>query len=438
MNVAVIDDTFLLKTYRGAARLLGPVLPFWVRRRAAQGKEDPSRLAERQGISEVPRPAGKGVWMHGASVGECTMLLPLIHRMRKARPDLFILVTSATRTAANLMHERLPSGCIHQYSPLDDPRYVSAFLDHWQPSAAIWAESEIWPNLILACKRRGIKTALINARMSERSISGWSKRRASAKAVFTAFDRVIAADEPTARALELWTGDQLKPAGNLKEAALPLPAETAQVERLQKCIGARPVWCAASTHKGEDAIVLKAHEHVRQKHPNAALILAPRHPERAPEIVDQIQRAGLRTAQRSKAERPDARTDVYLFDTIGELGLAYSLSGAALICGSLLDGLSGHNPLEPALLGSAIVSGPHISSFSDIYSQLSAAGGAHILTAEKKVGAKDIADEISRLIAAASLADQRSRKAREFAQSRNSVLAHTWTVLLPLLPEAAP
>jgi len=215
----MIDDTFLLKSYRGTARLVGPLLPLWIKRRAAKGKEDPARLCERRGIATLARPSGPLVWMHGASVGECSLLLPLIERLRAVRGDISILVTSATRTAADLMDSRLTDGCFHQYVPLDRPEYVKAFLDYWQPDTAIWAESEIWPNLVQGCKRRGIKTALINARLSARSVAGWGKRPASAKAVFGVFDLILAANQETARAIGHWTGKTPETAGNLKQAA---------------------------------------------------------------------------------------------------------------------------------------------------------------------------------------------------------------------------
>ncbi len=428
----MIDDTFLLKSYRGAARFLGPLLPLWIKRRAAKGKEDPARLSERRGIATQPRPSGPLVWMHGASVGECSLLLPVIDRLRGERGDISILVTSATRTAADLMESRLPARCIHQYVPLDRPEYVTAFLDYWRPNTAIWAESEIWPNLIRGCKDRGTKTALINARLSARSVAGWSKRPASAKAVFGVFDLILAANQETACAIGDWTGQAINMAGNLKQAAPPLPFDAAALGGLMQGFSGRPIWCAASTHKGEDQIVLDAHKTVQEIHSNTALILAPRHPERAADILALINAAGLSAVQRSKGGIPGADTDIYLFDTIGEMGLAYRLSRITLMCGSLREGLSGHNPLEPAALESAVLSGRHVASFGQSYEALTAEGGAKLIQNPAALGT-----EISALLSDEAARQGMINAARRVLANQDDVLKITWSGLVPLLPEAA-
>ncbi len=424
------SQTGLLRVYRGATRALGPLLPLWMGRRARAGKEDPARLNERKGIASLHRPDGPLVWMHGASVGECTMLLPLIAQFRKSRPDINILITSATVTAANLLKTRLPEGCFHQYVPLDHPNYVRSFLDHWRPGLALWSESEIWPNMITEADKRGIKMALINARMSEASLSGWAKRKTSAQDIFSRFDLILAADKPTGDSLGWFTGRDIPATGNLKDAAPPLPADQRELAQMQATIKDRSVWCAASTHAGEDEIMLRAHQAVLAANPSALLILAPRHPERREEIMRLIRAQGLRAESRSLQGRLGADTQIYLFDTIGDMGLAYRLSALTFVCGSLIKGLSGHNPLEPARLGSAVMTGGHIASFADIYNTMFKFSAARRILSPDIIG-KEIADLLGAPDTLAALREN----ARRFADSRNDVLAFVWSELTPFVPE---
>lgn len=428
--IAPFPETALIKAYRGAARVLSPVLPLWVKRRAKTGKEDPQRLNERQGLASKPRPTGSLVWMHGASVGECTMLLALITQFRRERPDISILITSATQTAAKLLEARLPSGCVHQYVPLDSPRYVAAFLDHWRPDAAIWAESEIWPNMIFEAHKRGIKTALINARMSKTSLEGWAKREQSAKAIFSKFDLILAADKITGDSLGWFTGRSIEATGNLKDAAAPLPVSPPELKALSAAIGTRPIWCAASTHEGEDALMLRAHHEILAQHPNALLILAPRHPQRSKDIAALLREQGFEFSVRSTQQSPTAKTQIYLFDTIGEMGLAYRLAAVTFVCGSLLKGLSGHNPLEAARLGSAVFTGGNTSSFTESYNAMFSFGAAKRVLSPEIIG-----KEINALLGQSNKLQTAQETAQRYANSRDDVLAYVWSQLTPLLPQ---
>ena len=425
----LIKDTALIKAYRGASRALGPVLPLLLKRRAAQGKEDPSRKDERIGIAALPRPEGPLVWMHGASVGECTMLLPLITQIKRDRPDIFILVTSATLTAAKLLAERLPEHCAHQYVPLDHPKYAQRFINHWKPDVAIWAESEIWPNLITAAKDSGAKLALLNARMSAKTLEGWTKRKKSAAVIFSQFDLILAADEMTGNSLSWLLDQDISISGNLKNAAPPLPVDKTELKAFKKALARRTIWCAASTHSGEDEIMLTAHKAVLKTNKRALLILAPRHPERSGEITALINEMGLTFAARSKGEMPSRETQVYLMDSIGDMGLAYRLSKLTFVCGSTLAGLSGHNPLEPARLGSAVMTGAHIASFAESYMSMFKYGAA------KRVMSPDaIATEVSALLSDKAALTYLQAQGQHFATGRDDVLAYVWDALNPLLP----
>ena len=423
------SDTLLLKLYRAATDIIGPTLPLWIKYRAFKGKEDPNRLSERRGLPSISRPPGDLVWMHGASVGECTMLLPLITKMRSSRPDLNILLTSGTVTAAKVMAERLPEGAFHQYVSLDRRKYVKTFLEHWAPDMAIWAESEIWPNMIMQADVRGIKMALLNARMSEKTLNGWTKRKASAEAIFSRFDLIVAADKRTGDSLGGFTSRNIAAAGNLKDAAPALPAPEEELRKLREAVTGRPVWCAASTHAGEDELILRAHKDVIASHPNALLILAPRHPERRKEVLNLIHSSGYAAAMRSQGEAINADTQIYLFDTIGEMGLAYRLAALTVMCGSLVKGLSGHNPLEPACLGSAVMTGGHIASFADIYNTMFKFNAAHRIVSPEIIG-----KEVVSLLGTPEKLSALQNKALKFAKSRNDVLAFVWSELLPLLP----
>ncbi|MBP6545174.1 MAG: 3-deoxy-D-manno-octulosonic acid transferase, partial [Phenylobacterium sp.] len=177
-----------LKLYASALGLLEPLARPLLERRVKAGKEDPGRLDERLGHSTTPRPEGPVVWLHGVSVGESMSLLPLVGALRASRPDLALLVTSGTRTSAELLARRLPEGVVHQYAPLDAPGVVARFLDHWEPDLGILVESELWPNLILGAHERGVRLALLSARMTEGSARGWGRVPAAAKVVLDAFD----------------------------------------------------------------------------------------------------------------------------------------------------------------------------------------------------------------------------------------------------------
>ena len=423
-----MSETSLIRAYSGLTKLIGPTLPLWLKRRALKGKEDPARQNERFGKASRPRPAGQLFWMHGASVGEVTMLFPVIEKVLESYPSAHILVTSGTRTSAELLAKRLPDRAFHQYVPLDTPKAVNAFLDHWNPDMALWAESEIWPNLLLQTKARHIPMALINARMSEKSVQGWFKRRKSAQSLFGCFDLILAGDEATANGLSWLLGQEIESAGSLKEAAPELPVEPSELSRLRSQIEDRPVWCAASTHKGEEDIILAAHAEVLKKHPRALLILALRHPERRHEVMRLMQNKPhiLRTQKDSITPK----TSIMLFDTIGEMGLAYSVSDITFVCGSLVKGLMGHNPLEPARFSNAVLTGAHISSFADSYMSMIAFDAAQRILSPTMVG-----PAISELFSDSEKLARQQRLAYDYALSRNAVLDFVWDKLTPVLPD---
>jgi 3-deoxy-D-manno-octulosonic-acid transferase len=346
-----------------------------LRRRLRRGKEIVGRLAERRGIDPTPRPAGRLIWLHAASVGETVSILPVLAALIARAPELTVLLTTGTVTSASLLAHRLEAGLeervLHRFVPLDVPAWAARFLDHWRPDAAAFVESELWPNLLFASRRRGIPVMLVNARMSERSLAGWRRVPGFAREVLDCFAVVQARSPTDAARLEALGAHAVSAPGDLKFAARPLPVDPAELERLRALLTGRPVWLAASTHPGEEALVFAAHRALAPAHPGLLTILVPRHPERGGEIAAAA--GDIPLHRRSLGALPPGE-GIWLADTLGELGLWYRLAGIALVGRSLLPPGGGQNPLEPARLGCAVAVGPHVGNFLDAVEALAAAG----------------------------------------------------------------
>lgn len=420
----------VLAVYRALGSATAPIVQRYLARRAARGREDPARLSERLGRAGRPRPAGPLVWIHASSVGESLSVLPLIARLRRDRPGLAVLVTTGTVTSARLMAERLPEGALHQFAPVDLPPAVAGFLDHWRPALGLIVESELWPNLLLAARRRGIPLALINARLSGRSARRWRRFRPLAAHLLRQFSLILAqSPEDQARLRALGAPDP-RSLGNLKAAAPPLAAADSEVARLRAAIAGRPCWLAASTHPGEEPVVGAAHAALAAGRPKLLTLLAPRHPDRGPEIAAALRAAGHRVALRSAGEPPAPETGIYVADTIGEMGLWYRLAEIAFMGGSLVP-KGGQNPLEPAKLDCAVLYGPHTANFARIAEELCAAGAA-----------ARVSDAASLAAAVAGLLDDPAARARAiaagraFAAAQAGVLDAVVAALAPLLERA--
>ena len=361
-----------LSAYLGFSRFADGWAGRHLRKRLAAGKEDPERIDERLGIAAIPRPEGPLIWFHAASVGESLSILELLRGVAAEYPHLNILVTTGTRSSASLLDLRLPPGVIHQFVPVDTRRAVRHFLEHWHPALAVWTESEFWPRMMIETKNSGARMILVNGRISEKSRNGWSWVKGMARKLMRQFDLLLVQSDAVAHRFRQMgaPSKRIHVTGSLKEGAVPLPDNDVARKEIAKQIGQRPVWLAASTHAGEEEIVIAAHQIAAKKNPELLLILAPRHPERADRIAAMLAEAGLTTARRSTGEKIAADTQVYLADTLGEMGIWYRLSAVSFIGGSLQD-IGGHNPFEPAALGSAIIHGPFVSSFADIYQRLS-------------------------------------------------------------------
>jgi len=343
-----------IKAYRLATVLLSPAVPMLLRRRGRRGKEDRDRVAERLGIESVARPEGCLVWVHGASNGECLAALPLMQAL--VAGNVNVLVTSGTVTSAQLMQTRLPAGAVHQFVPIDTPAATARFIDYWRPDVALFVDSDLWPNLILGAKAKGVRLALINARMSQRSFEGWRWARNTVQAILAAFDVCLAQDEEIASRFRMLGAVDVRVSGSLKEDAPPLTFDGAKLAELQAATAGRPILLAAQTHPGEDETILPAHDMLRRRFPDLLTIIVPRHPARGAEIA---QLCATRTSQRRSVGGSVARdTAVYIADTMGELGLFYRLASFAFVGGTIVP-KGGHNPLEPARLHCAVIAGPH-------------------------------------------------------------------------------
>jgi 3-deoxy-D-manno-octulosonic-acid transferase len=350
-----------------------------LKRRATRGKEIAERLAERRGIDPAPRPEGTLIWLHAASVGETMSILPVIARLARRPDPPFVLVTTGTLTSAELLASRLaelaPSGrAWHRFVPLDVPAWTRRFLDHWRPDAVGFVESEIWPNLLGCCVRRHIPLMLINARLSGQSFDRWRRLPRTATRLFGAFSVIQAQSQGDADRLGTLLGLKLVFSGNLKFAAPALPATAGELSRLARLVAGRPIWLAASTHPGEERLVVAVHQILADRHPGLLTIIAPRHPHRGAEVAALAGGAPLRSARQD----PPSGAGVWVADTMGEMGLLYRIARVVFVGGSLV-AHGGQNPLEPARLGCAVAVGPNTENFTEAVAILRQAGGLSVV-----------------------------------------------------------
>jgi 3-deoxy-D-manno-octulosonic-acid transferase len=365
-----------LRAYRLLSAVVTPLAPLFLARRLRRGKEHGARLGERRGESGIRRPPGALVWVHGASVGEIVSVLPLIERLR-AR-GFGVLVTSGTVTSGDLAEQRLPADVIHQFVPLDAPRFVRRFMEHWRPGLALFVEQDLWPNLMIETARRRVPLVLVNGRLSEASFQRWQRLPNTIANLLGRLDLCLARTPADGARFSELGAPRVVTSGNLKLDVPAPPADARALEALRKAIAGRPVIAAASTHAGEEAAIIEAHSRLRKNFPGLLTLIAPRHPERGVGIAQIAGAAELKTAVRSYGELPDAGTEIYVADTMGELGIIYRLAPIVFIGGSLIPH-GGQNPIEAAKLGAAILHGPHVGNFTEIYAALDNAHGAELV-----------------------------------------------------------
>ncbi|WP_170478922.1 3-deoxy-D-manno-octulosonic acid transferase [Ruegeria arenilitoris] len=377
MPVQHSQPTLLYHLYCGVTSIIAPFAWRVVRKKLEAAKVPAERQRERLGHASLPRPNGRLIWFHAASVGESLSVLSLITKMGERLPDAEFLITSGTPTSALLIEKRMPPRTRHQYPPLDSADSVRRFLNHWRPDAGIFVESEIWPRLIVESSKRSVALALLNARMSKKSVNGWKKHPQTSSFILAQFRLFLTQNSNTAANLISMgaAADRVQSGTNLKSFSDPLPVDQASLTDIRRQISDRPVWIASSTHAGEEEYVLDAHKELLKRWPDLLLLLIPRHPERRDEISELIRKLGFSYTLRTAKEAISTDTQVYVADTLGETGTWYALCPIVFLGGSLKE-IGGHNPFEPAQAGAAIITGPGFFNFAETFAPLISFGGA--------------------------------------------------------------
>lgn len=409
-----------------SAGLLNQIL----KKRVKRGKEDSTRLDERRGISARVRPAGRLIWLHAASVGESQSALILINALLRHDPKLNILVTTVTQTSAGMMRDNLPKNAFHQFVPLDHPEWIARFLDHWKPDGALWIESELWPCTLAAIKARGIPAALINARLSDRSFRRWSWLGQSMHRILSCFDLILAQTHQDAERFRSFGHDAVIYSGNLKHSAAPLPHDEEALKLIAAKTHNRPICVYASTHKGEEAMVMRLHQIIANAHPEFLSIIIPRHPNRGEGIEALAQDMGLNAMRRAAGHAlPTSETQIYIADTMGELGLFYRLSPIVYIGRSLSDdGGGGHNPIEAAQLNCAIIHGAYTQNLQEIYDDMADQDAAICVGDETA-----LLDKLRMLLENPKNAIEYAEIALDFSNTQSHVIDNVLEYLHPIL-----
>lgn len=387
------------------------------------------RWRERFGHFEAPSFAAKSIWVHAVSLGEVNAAEPLITALMDRYPDRQIIVTTVTPTGSERVRHLFGDRVFHVYLPYDLPFSVARFLRRIRPALAVIVETEIWPNLYAACRKRGVALLIVNARLSRRSLRGYLPLRPLARQALRCVDFVAAQSLTDAARYRLLGAipSRISVAGNLK-FDMPLPADLGlEASRMRKQWGEqRPVWIAASTHEGEEEQALQAHLQVLKRYPDALLLLVPRHPERFRMVEQSVRNLGFRTATRSQDRLPQASTQCFLVDAMGELMRFYAASDVTFVGGSL-EPIGGHNVLEPAALAKPVLVGPHTFNFEGITRSLLHVGGA------LRINAQELGQCVLELLANAEERERMGEAARQVFERESGAVTRIMTRIEPLL-----
>lgn len=413
----------LLFLYQVLFLLLSPVILIVFGVRLIKGKEDKHRWRERFGKPGCARPMGKLIWMHGASVGECLSMLSLIKCLLDKDPELHIMVTSGTVTSAEIMKKRLPERAFHHYLPIDAPGFTTRLIHHFKPQAVFWFESEFWPTTLAAIKKSQTPLILLNGRISDRSFARWQKHPQVIQAMLSCFTYTLGQSEEDARRLKVLGSPNTDCVGNIKCAATASPFNAQELKDLLDKIGQRPAWVMASTHGPEEEMMLKTIESLKQQFPNLLTICAPRHPNRAEELKKMFEAHGLKVAQRSQKEELTVQTDIYLSDTLGEMGLIYQLAPVVFVGGSLIP-FGGQNMLEPMYWSRVVCVGEHTQNFRAFMKM-----GKEKQTVIEVKDALELGEKIAYYLTHLTEQQQMSHRAHEMAVSEMAVLDRLYAFL---------
>lgn len=419
-----------LKIYRYVTALSAPLLEWLLASRTSRGREDPLRIHERRGEARRPRPQGMLIWIHAASVGEAQSALLLIEAMKHSATGVNILVTTGTKTSATLMERRLPAFAFHQYVPLDHPQWINRFLNHWNPDLALWMESELWPNMLMALKDRKTPAALVNARLSDKSFKRWMMIKNTAQKILESFDLILTQSEQYTERFHQLGAVQAVTTDNIKYGAAPLPYDETSLATLQIATENRPIWVYASTHAGEEALACRIHKRLKETLPEILTIIVPRHPERRENIAKICFENGVSYRMRShNAALPAPDDDIYIADTLGELGLFYRLSPIAMIGRSFSDdGGGGHNPVEAAQLGAAVLTGPNNQFQAQLYTDMRSHGA--VIEAESE---EELYTALLNLVTNADLLIEARASSAKFIQTKSGAADSVLQNIAPLI-----
>ena len=421
----------ILSLYKILGLGLAPLLGLWLRRRARRGKEEAARLGERSGRTRLTRPTGKLVWVHAASVGEAQSVLILLEQLLAQYPGLHLLMTTGTVTSAALIKRASLPRTIHQYLPSDILPATRRFLEHWRPDLVLWAESELWPVMLSEIHRRGVPLVMVNARMSEASMRRWQRLPHFTRQMLSAVTLCFAMSEEDAARFRTLGAAKLRYVGNLKYDAAPLGFDANALAQLSEATAGRPSWVAASTHPGEEEFILAAHQRLVKTYPDLLTIIVPRHAHRGGEIAARIAQQGIRFSQRSEGHALTGQTALYLADTMGELGLFFRLSDLVFIGGSLVPH-GGHNPLEPARLNCALITGPHTRNFAAVMEALRTQQAIRIVT-----DAAGLAQEVATLLDDDGARLEMAERALSVVEASQGATATILSALRPFLTGAS-
>ncbi len=420
-----------IKMYNMLIATLYPmVISRYIKRRKEKGKEDIKRFNERIGRPSMPRPEGKLFWFHGASVGESLSMLPLINKLLETYPEAHVMVTTGTLTSAELMGKRLPERAFHQYIPIDNPFFTTRFVKHWQPDAVLWFESDFWPAMLNSIKRKNIPLILVNGRISNKSFKRWQQFDFICKELLSCFSFCLGQSDEDAYRLRVLGAKEAICLGNIKYAGLPLPVDEEKKVELEKQMNGRTVWLACSTHDDEEFKIARFHNELKKDFPDLLLIIVPRHPHRGVEIKQRIQdELKLNVSLRSAKELITAKTDIYVADTIGELGIWYNLCPLIFVGGSLIPH-GGQNFMEPSRYRCAVIVGPHMHNFTDAMNRAKKADAVIQVN-----DVLDLVDNVRQLLSNKELLEAKRSLAYNWATSEAKVLDGILDKVRSYIPE---
>lgn len=417
---------FTLIGYRFVTWSLALLLRLHLQRRVWNGKEDSERVQERLGNATHMRPRGKLIWIHAASVGESISMLPLLEAIM-AKSDCQALVTTGTVTSAQLMAKKLPSRAFHQYVPLDHPIWVRRFLNYWKPDFAVFIEGELWPNLLSALRSRRVPAVLVNASMSNKSSNRWRFAKSLLKRILNSFELVLAATKEDEVKFQRLGITHTEAVGHLKFATPPLDVDEAELAKLRAAIGTRPVWLAASTHKGEEEMIAAVHQQLAPRLSGLLTIIAPRHPARIADVAAIWPRYDLSHRLRASGQMPTADDDIFIVDTLGEMGLFFRAAPVTFLGGSLVN-IGGHNIVEPMQLNSALVVGPHMESLRDIAPRMISRGAI-----AQVANADELTMTVQKLLTDEAARQSQLAAAHQALAAESQTLEHILAAMTPVL-----